>query len=330
MKTELTLLARKMQIGSTKHACLRKPGIDRLTRACYDVSTMANQSLLFRLLLFYGIRFPYHRGKGWLHGRLLKLFNIHVDEEFDVVREGLHWRLNPADFVQADVFWLGRKDFYDVFHLRYLLQPGHVFLDIGANFGYYSVVLGSGRRNQCTLHAFEPNPATLRRLRYHVEVNGLNGTVRIHDVALADRVGEAALDTSAANSGRANVVAPDTAATPVKLTTLDTFCDEKQLTRLDLVKIDVEGFEERLLLGSRQALRRWQPVLLIEIDPPRLREKGSSAERVMALLREQGYHFFVSQRRSLQPLLNPPEDENAHLNVFCFPTGDERPTEHLR
>jgi hypothetical protein len=57
---------------------------------------------------------PYHRGKGWLLQRLLRFFNLYVDEEFDLVREGLRWRLNPADLVHADVFWLGRKNYYDV------------------------------------------------------------------------------------------------------------------------------------------------------------------------------------------------------------------------
>ena len=110
----------------------------------------------------------------------------------------------------------------------------------------------------------------------------------------------------------------------MKLTTLDSFCDEQQLTRLDLVKIDVEGFEERMLLGGRQALRRWQPVLLLEIDPPRLREKGTTPERVLALLREMGYHFFVSRRQTLQPLLETPDDDNAHLNVFCLPVSRKK------
>jgi hypothetical protein len=47
---------------------------------------MKKQSLLFRLLLFYGSRLPYHRGKGWIIERWLRSFNLHVDEDFDVVR----------------------------------------------------------------------------------------------------------------------------------------------------------------------------------------------------------------------------------------------------
>jgi FkbM family methyltransferase len=282
---------------------------------------MKKQSLLFRALLFYGSRVPYHRGKGWIIERLLRFFNLRVDEEFDVVRDGLRWRLNPADFVQADVFWLGRKDHYDLYHLQRILQPGHVFLDVGANFGYYSVVLASRLNRQCVVHAFEPNPPTLTRLRRHVAINGLKDVVHIHDIALADQVGTAALATKEGNSGGTHVVASDATSTLVQLTTLDAFCDEQRLTRLDAIKIDVEGFEERVLLGGRRSLRRWRPVLLLELEPARLRDKQTSVERVVLLLQELGYALFVSHRRALEPLLRLPEGDDAQMNVFCLPQG---------
>jgi FkbM family methyltransferase len=283
------------------------------------VPTMKKQSLLFRLLLFYGSRVPYHRGKGWLIERWLRFFNLHVDEEFDIVREGLRWRLNPADFVHADVFWLGRKDYYDVYHLQRMLKPGDVCFDVGANFGYYSVALASRLNKKCVIHAFEPNPPTLARLRHHVAINGLDDVVHVHDIALSDQEGTAALATKAGNSGGTHIVASDATSILVRLSTLDAFCDEQRLTRLDAVKIDVEGFEERVLLGGQRTLKRWRPVLLLELEPARLRDKQTSVERVVLLLQELGYALFVSRRRTLEPLRHLPEGDDAQMNVFCLP-----------
>jgi FkbM family methyltransferase len=280
---------------------------------------MKEQSLLFRLLLFYGCSVPYHRGKAWLIERLLGFFRLHVDEDFDVVRDGLRWRLNPSDFVHADVFWLGRKDYYDVYHLQKLLQPGYVFFDVGANFGYYSLVLASRLNKQCVIHAFEPNPPTLARLRHHVAINGLQDAVHVHDLALSDQVGTAALATKEGNSGGTHVVAADATSTLVQLTTLDAFCDEQRLTRLDAVKIDVEGFEERVLLGGRRTLSRWRPVLLLELEPARLHDKETSVERVVRLLQELGYSLFASRRQTLEPLRHLPEGDDTQMNVFCLP-----------
>ena len=287
---------------------------------------MKDQSLLFRLLLFYGSRVPYHRGKGSIVERLSGLFN--VDQEFDIERNGLHWRLNPADYVQMDVFWLGRKDYYDLYHLERMLHPGDVFLDVGANFGYYSIVLASRLNKQCTVHAFEPNPPTLARLRHHVAINDLQDVVQVHDFALSDQEGTAALATKQGNSGATNVVESDGASRPVRVTTLDAFCNEQRLTRLDAMKIDVEGFEERVLLGGRQTLSRWRPVLLLELEPPRLHDKQTSAERVVQLLQEMGYALFVSRRRTLEPLRDLPEGKDAQINVFCLP--QERQSDALK
>lgn len=281
--------------------------------------------MLFHLLLFYGSRLPYHRGKGWLHQRLLRSSGVREDREFDVVRGGLRWRLNPADFVHEDLFWLGRKDHYDVYHLQRLLKPGHVLFDVGANFGYYSVVLASRLGKRCEVHAFEPNPPTRARLRHHVGANGLEGVVRVHDAALSDRAGTAALATKPGNSGGTHVVAPDAAPTLVRVTTLDAFCDEQGVTRLDAVKCDVEGFEERVLLGGRRALRRWRPVLLLELEPARLRDKESSVERVVRVLHDLGYALFASRRRALEPLRRLPEGDDAQMNVFCLPRPESDP-----
>jgi FkbM family methyltransferase len=284
---------------------------------------MKQQSLLFRLLHFYGSGLPYHPGKGRLHQGLLRWCQLRVDEDFDVVRGGHRWRLNPADFVQADVFWLGRKDYYDLYHLRRLLQPGHVFLDIGANFGYYSVTLAARLDKRGVIHAIEPNPPTLARLRHHVAINGLAEVIQVHAVALSDQAGTATLAQREGNSGSAHIVPLEGASAPVRLTTLDAFCEEQRLPRLDAVKIDVEGFEERVLLGGRQSLRRWRPVLLLELEPARLADKQTSAERVTRLLRELGYAFFVSHRRALEPLRQLPEGAGAQLNVFCLPIGSD-------
>lgn len=233
---------------------------------------MNTKSLTFNLIHFYGCRVPYHRGKGRLIHRMLKILDFHVNKEFDLTYGGLHWRLNPADFMQAELFWMGRTDFYDVYHLQRILKPNCVFFDLGSNFGYYSVVIGSHLGKRCEIHAFEPYPATLLRLRYHVAVNGLQDVVHIHDVAIANRVGTAGLATKEGNSGGTHVVAQEQASTIVQVTTLDAFCDQQRIARIDAIKIDVEGFEERVLLGGWETLKRLQPALLMELEPPRLCE----------------------------------------------------------
>src|SRR5271157_5173518 len=130
--------------------------------------SMAELSLLERTLLFYGTRLPNHPRKWWLHDRLRRMSGVAVDQDIEVVRDGLRWLLNPSDFEHAGLFWLGSKDPWDLYHLRRLAGPGCVFFDIGANFGYYSLALAAALDRQCRVYAFEPNPKTYARLLRHI------------------------------------------------------------------------------------------------------------------------------------------------------------------
>jgi hypothetical protein len=68
---------------------------------------MAGLSLIERARLFYGNRLPNHPRKWWLHDRIRRSLGVAIDRDTEVVREGLRWSLNPADFEHAGLFWMG-------------------------------------------------------------------------------------------------------------------------------------------------------------------------------------------------------------------------------
>src|SRR4029450_12465445 len=96
-------------------------------------------SLLERALLFYGTRLPNHPRKWWLHDRLRQLLGVATTGNIEVVREGLRWLLNPADFEHTPLFWLGTMDRWDLYHLRRLAMQDCVFIHGCANFGITSL-----------------------------------------------------------------------------------------------------------------------------------------------------------------------------------------------
>jgi hypothetical protein len=101
----------------------------------------------------------------------------------------------------------------------------------------------------------------------------------------------------------------------VPVTTLDGFSREAGLERLDLIKIDVEGHEESVLRGASDVIARHHPVLLVEIDPPKLDRARTSPERVLRLLADLGYGLWVARRRRLEPLDRVPRGD-TYVNVF--------------
>lgn len=274
---------------------------------------MKASSLAFRALEFYGNRL-HHRGQWWIHGKLRNLLNANVDSDFAVIRAGLRWVLNPSDYTESEFFWIGSRDRWDTHHLINLLKPRSVMLDVGANFGCYSIVLAA--RTGGEVYPFEPNPATFSRLTTNIRLNGLTECVRPFRIGLSDRTGPAYLVRQPGNSGAARVSATS-GDEAIELSTLDEFCEAQRIDRVDLVKIDVEGLEERVLRGGKACLDRLKPLILIELHPPVLARQDSSVECVVDLLHQYGYQLYVSARERILPLASLPQG-SALVNAFCF------------
>jgi FkbM family methyltransferase len=278
---------------------------------------LSQQSLTTRALVFYGSRLPDHPRKWWLHDRLRKWLAVQVaDRESRVKRRGLWWSLNPADHAHAGLFWMGAKYTWEMHHLRRLLQPGCVVLDVGANYGYCAVTLAAALKQQCRFFAIEPDAENFARLKRHVEWNGLQDVVACHELAVSDVPGKGAMEKPAGNSGHARIVA-EVADGKVEVTTLDAFVEAQGLGRLDALLLDVEGYEDRALRGAAKTLDRYRPLVVVELWPPAMHQQGSNVEAVANVLKEYGYRLFHPHRRQLLPLADLPTGDTG-IYAFCI------------
>ena len=181
------------------------------------------------------------------------------------------------------------------------LAPGHVFIDIGANSGYFTILaaarVGSGGR----VFSFEPNPVVRRRLQRHVDVNRMNDRVRVFDDAITDRdADEVSLFISCRmdNSGLSSLAPSSNALASgdlnldvkvkVRASRLDSWIRTVPVSRIDLLKIDVEGAELAALHGMRRTLERLRPRTII----CETAEHGPAVE----VLRSFGYGVSVLDR----------------------------------
>ena len=241
-----------------------------------------------------------------------------VDCDLEVTRRNLHWILNPSDFVQSEFFWTGSKDTWDTYHVLKLLKPGDVIFDIGANFGYYSIVACAELGGPCRVFAFEPNAPSYARLVKNINLNEFGGRIKAFQLALSDAGGTGWIVELPGNTGDARV-SSTAGDRQVSLASWDEFCAEHDIGGIDFVKIDVQGYEEKVLLGGKNTLKRFAPALLIELDPPILRAQGCSEDRIMEILLGYGYKLFVAARDRLVPFSLPVRD--GLVNVFCLQGG---------
>jgi FkbM family methyltransferase len=247
----------------------------------------------------------------WLRHRLRLARPSEVIER----RNGLRWALDPSDYQQASFLWLWER--WDTYHVCRLAKEDGVILDIGANFGYYAITLAAGPGSRRTIHAFEPNATTFDRLQRNIGLNALANVIA-HRVALSDQVGTAGVRVvNPVNSGSTQLTEGDS----VVVTTIDAFCRTQEIDRLDFLKIDVEGYENRVLRGGAATLARFRPAIMIELNPPVLRTTDSSVDQVVGTLNELGYALFRAERRELVPLAVEDVPDGSFINAFCIPRG---------
>ena len=147
------------------------------------------------------------------------------------------------------------------------LGEGSVFVDVGANHGYFTVLAAACVGSTGRVVAFEPNPAVLEQLRTHVRLNDFGARVTMVQAALADVPQENAtlyLSSEPANSGLSSLLPPPAQlrkgpmsrdrTESVRIDTFDRWFQSSALPRVDLVKIDVEGAEDRVVAGMAATL----------------------------------------------------------------------------
>lgn len=286
---------------------------------------MATNDWRARLLEAYGTLIS-HPGQERVHRQLRRWLKVEARGPRDVRRRGLRWTVDPTDAAHHSLFWFGEYDRWDMYHAKRFVAPGATILDIGANIGYYAISLAAHLKRQCLVYAFEPFPSTFQLLAKHVEWNGMGACIRPAELAVSESVGTAVLQVwqGHANSGRPTLGAasggPDSmwAAGPtVAVTTLDDFCRDADIGRVNFVKIDVEGLEERVLNGGANVLSRDHPTIMFELNPTTLGQAGSPADRVVAILRRHGYRLYEAKRARLEPLSERPEQRDS-MNAFAL------------
>lgn len=147
--------------------------------------------------------------------------------------------------------------------IRRTAKPDWIALDIGANVGAVSLALARFIGPAGHVHAFEPGPPNVQRLRANLGLNPtLASRVTVHAAGVGDVPGELHWQEETGNPGNAMLGTSGTHRVPV--VTIDDFVRQQNLPRIDFIKVDVEGMELNVFRGALQSLRRFRPVLYFE------------------------------------------------------------------
>jgi FkbM family methyltransferase len=271
------------------------------------------RSAIQALLLWYARHVPYHPYKIQISKRLREIFRISLTGEYVEMRGELLWAMDAGDYTQRDLFWSGAKDVAEMREALRCMPKGGVTFDIGANFGYYAITIASALKGDCRIYAFEPNPGTMQRFRNNVELNCTRG-LHLLETGLSDAPGRAMVVETPAHSGAAYLRQNLLSGVPV--TTLDLFCEQNKIDRLDLIKMDIEGAELRALRGAVETLKRFRPAMLIELNPETSEREGYSVRDLVVFLEDLGYAIYDSRSRARITRDRLPQ-RSYFMNAIC-------------
>ena len=172
------------------------------------------------------------------------------------------------------------------------VPPAGVVLDVGANAGSFAVTIGRTRPG-ATVHAFEPVPRTFDILKANLARNGV-ANVRAHNSAVGNTAGAVVMTGAVTGSAVNYVLVGGGQGVTVPCAVLDQFLADHGIDTVDFLKIDVEGYEPKVLQGLSGTLAAGRVRrLLIEVIPALLRRQGASVEAVVAALHPHGYRLFA-------------------------------------
>jgi len=201
--------------------------------------------------------------------------------------------------------------------LRHLIGPSDTVLDVGGFIGTHTLAFAQKLSEGGKVYAFEPQPTFFEVLRRNIEQNGLVNVTALN-IALSDQPGQLEIsDFDVCNAGNfggtALLQSSPAASSPVARRAVDVMTiDQLPIQGCDLIKIDAEGMETKILKGAQQTLRTARPIVFAECN------SLEAGWPIVELLKNQGYATYLLNVQAYNPH-NFRKNENTFL-------GDARET----
>jgi FkbM family methyltransferase len=192
-----------------------------------------------------------------------------------------------------------------------------IILDVGSNIGLVAVQM-SAIAEKGEVHAFEPFSKNHARLMEHISMNNIKNIIP-NNLGMSDKSETVAMSSPNEENSGMTRVDPD-ADGDLPLTTIDDYCKRAGIQKLDLIKMDIEGYEAKALHGGKEVLKNLKPTLFIELDDSNLRKYGDSAKDLVLFLEENGYECIdCTNGQSIQ---SKTDFSDLHIDILAKQTLD--------
>ncbi|MEP7124747.1 MAG: FkbM family methyltransferase [Byssovorax sp.] len=269
---------------------------------------------------------PFDRGKVRMMSALWKPLSFGQHEREARLTTGqIRMTCDISGHVQRSLYFLGGFEQENCAQWLTFVARAQVIFDVGANVGLYSL-LAAVMNPRASVHAFEPTPDLHAKIVGNAGLNGVAERITANQVAIGRKSGAAFINQERGRSGDndgMNFVTVEPGATwsrRITLCSLDDYCAERGIKRIDLMKMDVEGYEAEALLGARRLLEKKAiRVLLLELLGWSAERAGHTEAEVLEILWGAGYHLYEMQSGRLTKFVRGTKRRRDDLFAFAEP-----------
>jgi FkbM family methyltransferase len=250
-------------------------------------------------------------------------------------RIGLNWTASAfPDLLTRHMLFEGMYQEDVLVSLSSLINKGDIVYDVGGHHGLMAIISSVAVGKSGTVITFEPNPHARSYLEEHLSLNSVNNVV-VENIALSDKEEDTPFYIQTGEVSWNSTLIKEfsephwfTESIIVRSVTLDDYVAQSKRVP-NVIKIDAEGSEFKILGGAEKTIQKHKPALIMEFNPKAAHAAGHSISSYVDFLRAASYGLFVLKRNILgyyKFSAQEPFDVNKHTkgddlaNVICVPT----------
>ena len=242
--------------------------------------------------------------------------------------DGLVLRVYPGNEVFRSLFVNGIYDPNNVVIVNSMLSKGSVFIDVGANMGYFSLLASNVVGKSGSIIAIEPSSRDYARLVDNVKINGLSDIILTYRFAVSDNKGSAKLGVACEERSALNTLGSEfsfkgverVVTEDVRTISIDELVSTFKLARVDFLKLDIEGSELKALEGSINTIEKFRPAIMLGVNENALKANGADHKEIQQMLKKiryRAYRVIESPTFALE-LITDLEKARREKVVFCL------------
>jgi FkbM family methyltransferase len=219
--------------------------------------------------------------------------NLRPKKNVVIKVQGSKMYINPRDMIGGKLWGIGSWETTETALLKKMVKEGMVFADIGANIGYYSLLVSQLVGKEGKIYAFEPAPENYSTLLKNIEMNGYQNIITVNKaVSNTNGIVRFFIDESNPLYHKLKNSKDIKGTIEVNATTLDDYFKDKE-RKIDIIKMDVEGAELAVLKGMRRVMTENKNlIILAEFSPENLRLFGANPDDFLHELVENGFKIY--------------------------------------